>query len=100
MGTLAVFLLFYWLFTLHLSSADVQFATHLSDTMDTPIFKKGADFVFKYQAVTSESDSKVRVFSPFPNMPFVNLTDVYSILRTKGNSNTIEVMDTVKLCES
>ena len=39
MGTMAVFLLFYWLFTLHLSSADVQFATHLSDTMDTPIFK-------------------------------------------------------------
>ena len=100
MGTMAVFLLFYWLFTLHLSSADVQFATHLSDTMDTSIFKKGAAFVFKYQAVTSESESKVRVFSPFPNMPFRNLTDVYSILRTKGKSNTIEGMDTVKLCES
>ena len=99
-GTMAVFHLSYWLFTLHLSFADVQFATHLSDTMDTPTFKKGASFVFTYQAVTSESESKFRVFSPFPNTPSINLTDVYSILRTKGNSNTIEGMDTVKLCGS
>ena len=55
--------------------ADVQFSTHWKDESDTPIFKKGAAFVFKYQTVTSESESKVRVISPFPRLPEVYLTE-------------------------
>ena len=55
--------------------AEVQFSTHLNDESDTSIFKKGAAFVFKYQAVTSESETKVRVFSPFPRLPEINLTE-------------------------
>ena len=63
--------------------AEVQFSTHLNDESDTPIFKKGAAFVFKYQAVTSESESKVRVFSPFPRLPEINLTEAYSLVAHK-----------------
>ena len=33
-----------------------------------PLSKKGTAFVFKGQAVTSEIDSKVRIFSPFPRI--------------------------------
>ena len=59
--------------------AEVQFSTHLIDESDTPIFKKGVALVLKYQAaVTSESESKVRVFSPFPRLPEINLTEAYS----------------------
>ena len=79
---------------------DVQFTTHLSDEMEKPVFKKGAAFVFKYQAVTSESESKVRVFSPFPRMPEINLTDAYTILETRGHSDTMNGMDSVKLCKT
>ena len=61
-------------------------STHLNDQPEVPVFKKGAAFLFKYQAVTSESESKVRVFSPFPRIPDVNLTgaeDLLSLAKTR-----------------
>ena len=76
--------------------AQVQFSTHLNDGSDTPIFEKGAAFVFKYQAVTSESESKVRVFSPFPRLPEINLTEAYSLVAHRGHSDTLAGMNTVK----
>ena len=63
-----------------LSCAQVQFSTHLNDNLEQPVFKKGAAFVFKYQAVTSESESKVRVFSPFPQMPTISLTRALAVV--------------------
>ena len=80
--------------------ADVQFSTHLNDDSDIPIFKKGAAFVFKYQAVTSESESKVRVFSPFPGLSETNLTEAYSLVDHRGHSDTLAGMNTVKRCET
>ena len=58
----------------------MQFTTHLNDDLEKPVFKKGAAFVFKYQAVTSESESKVRVFSPFPKMPLINITNAINMI--------------------
>ena len=80
--------------------AEVQFSTYLNDESDTPIFKQGAAFVFKYQAVTSESESKVRVFSPFPKLPEINLTEAYSLVAHKGHSDTMAGMNTVKKCQT
>ena len=80
--------------------AEVQFSTHLNDESDTPIFKKGAAFVFKYQAVTSESESKVRVFSPFPRLPEINLTEAFSLVAHRGHSDTMAAMNTVKKCQT
>ena len=80
--------------------ADVQFATLLSDELDTPIFKKGAAFVSKYQAVTSESESKVRVFSPFPRLPEIILTEAYSLVAHRGHGDTLAGMNTVKRCQT
>ena len=80
--------------------AEVQFSTHLNDESDTPIFKKGAAFVFKYQAVTSESENKVRVFSPFPRLPEINLTEAHSLVAHKGHSDTMAAMNTVKKCQT
>ena len=80
--------------------AEVQFFTHLNDESDTPIFKKGAAFVFKYQAVISESESKVRVFSPFPRLPEINLTEAYSLVAHGGHSDTMAAMNTVKRCQT
>ena len=79
---------------------DVQFATHLSNALDKPVFRKGATFVFKYQAVTPESESKVRVFSPFPKIPEINSTDAHTILQTRGHTDSVTGMDTVKLCRT
>ena len=79
---------------------DVQFTTHLSDALDKPVIKKGAAFVFKYQAVTPESERKVRVFSPFPKIPEINLSDAYTILQTRGHTDSMNGMDTVKLCRT
>ena len=45
-----------------------------------PEFERGAAFVFKYQVVTSESESQVRLFSPFPTLPDVNKDGVPAIL--------------------
>ena len=46
------------------------------------MFKKRAAFIFKYQAVNSESESKVFVFSPFPKVPEVILTGAEHMLTT------------------
>ena len=43
--------------------------THLGADNGPPVVRKGAAFVYQYQALTSESESKVRIFSPFPRMP-------------------------------
>ena len=48
---------------------DIQFTSHLSGALDKPVFKKRAAIVLKYRGVTPESESKVRVFSPFPKIP-------------------------------
>ena len=80
--------------------AEVQFSTHLNDESDTPIFKKRAAFVFKYQAVTSESESKVRVFSLFPRLPEINLTEAQSLVAHRGHSDTVAGMNTVKRCQT
>ena len=40
--------------------------------------------IFKHQVVTSESDSRVQLFSPFPTLPDVNVDGVHAILRV-GN---------------
>ena len=80
--------------------AEVQFSTHLNDESDTPIFKKGAAFVFKYQAWTSKSESKVSVFSPFPRLPEISLTEAYSLVTHKGHNDTMARMNTVKRCQT
>ena len=80
--------------------AEVQFSKHLNDESDTPIFKKGAAFVFIYQAVTSESESKVRVFSPFPKLPEIFLTESCSLVAHRGHSDTMTGMNTVKRCQT
>ena len=80
--------------------AEVQFSTHLNDESDRPIFKKGAAFVFKYQAVTSERESKVGVFSPFRRLPELNLPETYSLLAHIGGSDTLAGMNTVKRCQT
>ena len=81
-------------------STDVQFNTHLGDALDKPVFKKGTAFVFKNQAVKPESDSKVRVFSPFPKVPEIKLTNAYKILQTRGQTDSMTGMDTIKLCQT
>ena len=81
-------------------SAEVQFTTHLSDSLDDPVFKKGAAFVFQFQAVTPESESKVPVFSPFPRIPDINLTNAYTILQQRGHSDTLAGMTSVKMCDT
>ena len=79
---------------------DVQFNTHLSDASDKAVLKKSAAFVFKYQAVTPENENKVRVFPPFLKIPEINLTDAYTILQTRGHTDSMTGMDTVKLCQT
>ena len=80
--------------------ADVQFTTYLSDSLDYPVFKKGAAFVFQFQAVTPESECKVRVFSPFPRIPDITLTNAYTILQQRGHSDTLAGMTSVKMCNT
>ena len=64
------------------------------------VFKKGAAFVFQFQAVTAESESKVRVFSPFPRIPDINLTNAYTILKNRGHSDTLAGRPSVKMCNT
>ena len=45
-----------------------------------PEFERGAAFIFKYQVVTSESESQIRLFSPFPTLPDVNIDSVSVIV--------------------
>ena len=72
----------------------------MSDSLDDPVFKKGAAFVFQFPAVTTESESKVRVFSPFPRIPDINLTNKYTILQQRGHSDTLAGMTSVKMCDT
>ena len=81
-------------------SAVIHYSTHLNDQPEVPVFKKGAAFLFKYQAVTSESESKVRVFSPFPKIPDVNLTGAEELLSlAKIRTTGIGGMYVQKVCE-
>ena len=80
--------------------AEVQFSTHLIDQSDTPILKKRAAFVFKYQAVKSETENKVHVFSPSPILAKINLTDAHSLVAHRGHSDTLAGMNTVKICRT
>ena len=57
-----------------------QFVPDGPPTDGTPIIQKGAAFIYNYQAVTSETGSKVRVFSPFPQPPPVDITAVDSLI--------------------
>ena len=45
-----------------------------------PEFERGAAFIFKYQVVTSESESQIRLFSPLPTLPDVNIDGVHAII--------------------
>ena len=77
-----------------------HYSTHLNDQPEVAVFKKVAAFLFKYQAVTSESESKVRVFSPFPKIPDVNLTGAEELLNlTKIRITGIGGMYVQKVCE-
>ena len=62
-----------------------QFVPDGPPTDGTPIIQKGAAFIYNYQAVTSESESKVRIFSPFPQPPPVDLTAVDSLIDLVSN---------------
>ena len=45
-----------------------------------PEFGRAAAFIFKYQVVTSENESQVRLFSPFPTLPDVEIDSVHVIV--------------------
>ena len=45
-----------------------------------PEFERGAAFIFKYQVVTSKSESQVRLLSPFPTLPDVNIDSMRVIV--------------------
>ena len=62
-----------------------QFVPDGPPTDGTPIILKGAAFIYNYQAVTSEKESKVPVFSPFPQPPAVDLTAVDSLIDLVSN---------------
>ena len=49
--------------------SEVTFQTSVGSEKEDPVFQRGAVFIYAYQAVTSESESKVRLFSPFPQPP-------------------------------
>ena len=72
----------YFIFLLDIPpcTPSAHYSTHLNEEPQAPTFKKGAAFLFKHQAVTSESESKVRVFTPFPKLPHVNLTELELML--------------------
>ena len=81
--------------------ADGHFTTHLNDAFDKPLFEKCASFVSKYQAMTPESESKVRVFFPFPRRPKrIPLTDTYIFPEIRGLSDSMDSMNTVKRCQT
>ena len=45
-----------------------------------PEFERGAAFISKYQVVSSESESQIRLFSPFPTLPDVNIDGVHDVI--------------------
>ena len=71
-------------------------ATQLNADSDIPVFKEGAAVVFKYKAVTSGSENKLQVFSRFPHLPQINLTEFSSIVAKKAHSSTLARLKTVK----
>ena len=77
-----------------------HYSIHLNNQPEIPVFKKGAAFLFKYQAVTSESESKVRVFSTFLKIPDVNLIGAEYLLNlAKIRITGIGGMYVQKICE-
>ena len=50
-------------------SSGVTFQTNVGSEKEDPVFQRGAVFIYAYQAVTSESEIKVRLFSQFPQPP-------------------------------
>ena len=42
----------------------------------------------------------MRVFSPFPKLPEINLTEAYSLVSHRGQSDTLAGMNTVKRCQT
>ena len=42
----------------------------------------------------------MRVFSPFPRLPEINLTEAYSLAAQRGQSDTMAGMNTVKKCQT
>ena len=100
MTSTAPFLFLLFLIFLLNVSAEVQFTTHLSDSLDDPVFKKGAAFVFQFQAVTPESESKIRLFSPFPRITDIKLTNAYTLLQQHGHSDTLAGTHSVKMCNT
>ena len=75
--------LFYFLLSSNVAVR--QFVPDSPPTDGTSIIQQGAAFIYNYQAVTSESESKVRVFSPFPQPPPVDLTAVDSPIDLVSN---------------
>ena len=49
-----------------------------------PEFERGAAFTFKFQVVTSKSESQVRLFSPLPTLPDVNIDGVHANIRVSN----------------
>ena len=58
--------------------AEIRLTTHLNDDLKKPVFKEEAAFVSKNQALTSEGESKVRLFSSSPRLPEINMTEAQS----------------------
>ena len=80
-------------------STVTHYSTHLNDQPEVPVFKKGTAFLFKYQTVTSESETKVRVFAPFPKTPDLNLTGAEELLNpAKTRITGIGGMYAQKVC--
>ena len=64
----------------------IQYST--VNKQQLPEFQGGAAFIFKYQVVTSESESRIRLFSPFPTLPDVNIDGVHAIIRFSYTGST------------
>ena len=56
----------------------IQYST--VNKQQLPEFERGAAFIFRYQVVTSESGSQIRLFSPFPTLPDVNIDGVHDVI--------------------
>ena len=62
--------------TLFIAST-IQYST--ANKQQLPEFERGAAFIFKYQVLTSESESQVRLFSPLPPLLDVSVDGVHAI---------------------
>ena len=54
-------------------SSEVIFQTSVDSQKEDPVSQRGLVFSYAYQAVTSSRESRVRLFSPFPQLPAVDL---------------------------